>query len=135
MPGYAGTHQGHIVSFHTSHTSSSEQVSSSSSYTRHSTAFRWYHLTCTSLTQTRVWDPADQCTGGPTTQYTRTIYLMTTSLLDISTDLVCLILPVVIIRTLRMDTRKKIALGVSLPLLFHSLTSDPFCSRMYEYGL
>jgi hypothetical protein len=67
------------------------------------------------LTQPRVWNPSDQCTGGPATVYTRTAYIMTTSLLDISTDMLCLILPFVILRNLRIDIRKKIALGVYIP--------------------
>ena len=62
--------------------------------------------------QSRVFDPSDQCTGGSVAQYTRTAYLLTTSLLDIITDLICLILPFCILRNLHISLRKKIALGV-----------------------
>jgi hypothetical protein len=37
---------------------------------------------------------------------------MTTSLLDICTDIICLVLPFAILKSLRIDLRKKIALGV-----------------------
>lgn len=62
--------------------------------------------------QPRVWDPSDQCTGGSTSQYTRTAYLLTISVMDISTDLLCLVLPFCILKDLKIDVRKKIALGV-----------------------
>ena len=62
--------------------------------------------------QSRVFDPSDQCTGGSVAQYTRTAYLLTTSLMDIITDLICLILPFCILRNLHISLRKKIALGV-----------------------
>jgi len=62
--------------------------------------------------QSRVFDPSDQCTGGSVAQYTRTAYLLTTSLLDIIDDLICLILPFCILRNLHISLRKKIALGV-----------------------
>ena len=63
--------------------------------------------------QSRVWDPLDQCTGGTTFQFTRTAYLTTTCVLDITTDIICLVLPMAILRNLRIDNRKKFALGVT----------------------
>ena len=63
-----------------------------------------------------MWDPSDQCAKmGTVAQYSRATYLLVTELLDIVTDLICLILPFCILRNLHISLRKKIALGVGAP--------------------
>jgi hypothetical protein len=89
-----------------------DSVSPKSFFTKRLTVFRLYFLSNFVLRQRRIWDPADQCTGGATTQYTRTKYLLTNTIVDVSTDLICMILPFFILRKLHLDVRKKIALGV-----------------------